>query len=69
MPKYYELSRNADLWAAGIAGAILFALPIVGALHRGSFGGMEVVVAVTGVATLAVVVEGLMRRRTRSPWR
>ena len=58
MPKYYELTA--------LAAGILFALPIAGALYRGSFGGMEVVVAVTGIAVLAVVVEELKLRRPTS---
>lgn len=56
MPKYY------DHWGAAIAGSILLALPIVGAIYRGSFGWMEAVVAVIGVAGLVTAAEGFMRR-------
>jgi hypothetical protein len=76
MPKYYELiesrlirarrSRNADHWGAAIAGGILFALPTAGALYRGSFGWMDVVVAVIGVASLVSAAEGFMRSRPQS---
>jgi hypothetical protein len=57
-----RLHRNADAWGAAIAGGILFALPMAGGLYRGSFGWMDVVVAVIGAAALAV---GYQRRVTR----
>ena len=76
MRKYYALiesrvnrisrSRNAGLRAVAIAAGMLFALPIVGTLYRGSFGGMEVVVAATGIAVLAVVAGGIHTQRQQS---
>jgi hypothetical protein len=77
MPRYYEFiesrlrrpgaGRKAGSWAAAIAAALLLALPIAGALYRGSFGGMEIPVAVTGIAVLAVAVaDRLVPARRRS---
>lgn len=73
MPEYYELiearlsrarrRRNADRWGAAIAGGVLFALPVGGALYRGSLGWMDVVVAIIGMAGLAVAAAGFMRTR------
>lgn len=76
MPMYYEriesrlsrapTSRNADHWGAAVAGSILFALPVAGGFHRGSFGWIEVVVAVIGIAGLVTAAEALMHSRPRS---
>lgn len=60
MPKYYE--SRPDRWGAAMAGAILFALPMAGALYRGSFGRMDVVVALMGIAALAVAADSFARR-------
>jgi hypothetical protein len=69
MSKYYERvesrNRNADHWGAAIVGSILFGLPIAGAFYRGTFGWMEIVVAVIGVASVVTAAEGFMRRRPR----
>lgn len=75
MPKYHEWiksrfnrarnSRNADRWGAAIAGSILFALPVTGGFYRGSFGWIEVVVAVIGVAGLVSAADGLSRELLR----
>lgn len=74
MSKYHELiesrlkprGNDADRWGAAIAGTVLFALPTAGGLYRGSFGWMEAVVAVTGIAGLAVAADAFMRHRPRS---
>ena len=58
MNKSYELS---GAWGAAIAGGILFALPVAGAFYRGSFGWMDVVVALIGVAGLAAAAGGFTR--------
>lgn len=73
MPYYYEWiesrrkrrNRNADNWGAALAGGVLFALPVSAGLFRGSFGWMEVVVAVIGIASLVSAAEGFMRSRPR----
>jgi hypothetical protein len=42
MSMYSRNSRGSDRWGAAIAGAILFALPMAGALYRGSFAALAV---------------------------
>lgn len=61
MSKYSRNSRRSDRWGAAIAGGILFALPMAGALYRGSFGWIDVVVAVLGIAGLAVAADSFAR--------
>ena len=58
MNKSYELSAA---WGAAIAGSILLVLPVAGAFYRGSLGWVDVVVALIGVAGLAVATEGFIR--------
>lgn len=61
MSKNSRSGRSADRWGAAMAGGILFALPMAGALYRGSFGWIDVVVAVIGVAGLAVAADSFAR--------
>lgn len=64
MPNHYaRKSRNADRWGAALAGSVLFALPMAGALYRGSLGWMDAAVAVIGIAGLAVAAEAFMLKR------
>ena len=61
MSKYSRNSPSSDRWGAAIAGGILFALPMAGALYRGSLGWIDVVVAIMGIAGLAVAADGFAR--------
>ena len=69
MRKHYggmERSRKRDArpdrWGAAMAGGILFAVPMAGGLYRGSLGWMDAVVAIMGVAALAVAADSFARR-------
>ena len=61
MSKNSRSSRSADRLGAAMAGGILSALPMAGALYRGSFGWIDVVVAIIGIAGLAVAADSLAR--------
>lgn len=61
MSRYSRNSRSSDRWGAAIAGGILFALPMAGALYRGSLGWIDAVVAVMGIAGLAVAADSFAR--------
>lgn len=61
MSSYSRNSRSSDRWGAAVAGGILFALPMAGALYRGSLGWMDAVVAVMGIAALAVAADSFAR--------
>jgi hypothetical protein len=65
----FERSRKrnarADRWGAAMAGGILFALPMAGGLYRGSLGWIDAVVAIVGVAALAVAADSFARRNRR----
>lgn len=61
MSKYSGNSPSSDRWGAAIAGGILFALPMAGALYRGSLGWIDVVVAIMGIAGLAVAADSFAR--------
>ena len=55
-------AARADRWGAAMAGGVLFALPMAGGLYRGSLGWMDAVVAIMGVAALAVAADSFARR-------
>lgn len=54
-----------ELWGAAIAGTVLVALPAAIWAFRGSLSWMDTIVALIGIASLVLAVEGFLRRRQR----
>jgi hypothetical protein len=73
MQRYYERVESSpnrvgssERWSAAVAGAVLVAVPASAWVFRGWLSWMEVVVAMVGIASMAVAVLGFVRRRPRS---
>jgi hypothetical protein len=47
-----------ERWGGAAAGIVLVAVPLAGWAYGGSVSWMDIVVALTGIAALAVVVDG-----------
>lgn len=58
MKKYYE---RTERWGALLAGTLLIILTTAAASYRGSFSWMDVIVAVMGIAALAVAANSFLR--------
>ena len=60
MNRYDKLIER---WGAPIMGIVLVFLPLAGWLYRGSLSWMDSIVALVGIAALALAVEDFVRRR------
>jgi hypothetical protein len=55
--------NRIERWGRAAAGIVLVTVPLAGWSYRGSVSWMDIVVALAGIAALALVVEDLLRRR------